>query len=76
MDLFLRDFFAVEIIVTVPLAIERILGKTDIVTKAEGSIVIHDAVQVIVQVKLELVFHEIRIGGKRSQIEIPDREVD
>ena len=47
MQLFLGDFVAIEIIVSVPFVIERILSEADIVAEAESAIVINHAVQII-----------------------------
>lgn len=59
MELFFSHLFTVEIVVAIPLAVEWIFCVANIVAEAERAIVIDNAVQVVIQVNLQLLFHVV-----------------
>ena len=60
-DLILIDLLSIEIIVTVPLLLERVPRVTDIVAEAQLTIVVHDAVQVVSRLNVQMFLDEARI---------------
>ena len=60
-DLILIDLLSIEIIVTVPLLLERVPRVTDIVAEAQLTIVVHNAVQVVSRLNVQMFLDEARI---------------
>ena len=60
-DLVFIDLLAIEVIVAVPLLLEWVPRVTDIVAEAQLAVVVHDAVQVVRWLNVQVLFDELRI---------------
>ena len=58
MQLVFWYLFAVEVVVAVPLVIERVLGEADVVAEAQRPVMVHNAVQVVAGFNLQSINYE------------------
>ena len=69
------DFLSVKVIVFIPLLFERIPRETNVMSKAELTVVIDNAMQIISRLNVKVLFNEARIVRELTHVEVADREV-
>lgn len=74
-QLLFRDLLPEKVVVAVPLAVEGVARKTDVVAEAQGTIVVHYAVQIVYRFDPKLLLEEIGVGAELGDVQIADGEV-
>ena len=76
LDFLLAHLLAIHVIVLIPLLVERVASEAHVVAESECTVVVHDSVQIVLGLHLELLRHEIEVSDECAHIQVTNREIN